>query len=186
EGPVDQTEMIPDSAKMMPIFSNTRLTWAIFLGIAIIIVIKYVFDNTAWGYDLKMVGENPSAAEYAGISVSHMTVLSMAISGSIAGLAGSTMVMGILHRFITNFSPGYGFTGIAVAVLGRNKPWGVLAAALLFGALESGGMSMQLFAKIPSDLMTVVQGLVILLVAAPIFIQVISGLITRKGAGSNE
>jgi len=81
------------------------------------------------------------------------------------------MVLGVLHRFITNFSPGYGFVGIAVAVLGRNMPWGVLLAALLFGALETGAISMQLFAKIPMDLMTIVQGLVILFVAAPSLIQ---------------
>lgn len=97
------------------------------------------------------------------------------------------MVLGVLHRFITNFSPGYGFTGIAVAVLGRNKPWGVFLAALLFGALEAGGMSMQLFARIPSDLMTIVQGLVIIFVAAPAFIQVIGKLIpVRRGAGLDE
>ncbi|MFW5976437.1 MAG: ABC transporter permease [Bacillota bacterium] len=181
-GPVDQTELIPEGARMARIFENTRLSWAILLGIAIIIIIRYLFNNTALGYDLKMIGENYQAAEYAGIPVSKMTVLSMFISGSVAGLAGSTMVLGVLHRFISNFSPGYGFTGIAVAVLGRNKPWGVLAAAILFGALEAGGMSMQLFAKIPSDLMTVVQGLVILFVAAPIFIQYISSFLKGKGA----
>jgi simple sugar transport system permease protein len=97
----------------------------------------------------------------------------MGISGAAAGLGGSVMVLGILNRFITNFSPGYGFTGIAVAVLGRNAPWGVLLAAFLFGILEAGGMSMQLFAKIPMDLMTVVQGLVILFVAAPALIRVL-------------
>ena len=97
----------------------------------------------------------------------------MTICGAVAGLAGSTMVLGVLYRFITNFSPGYGYTGIAVAVLGRNRPWGVFFSALLFGALESGGISMQLFAKIPMDLMTMIQGLVILFVAAPSLIQMI-------------
>lgn len=84
-----------------------------------------------------------------------------------AGLAGSTLVLGVLHRFITNFSPGYGFTGIAVALAARARPWGVIPAALLFGALQAGGLTMQLFARIPADLMTVIQGLVILFVAAP-------------------
>ncbi len=84
-------------------------------------------------------------------------------------------MQGVLHRFITGFSPGYGFTGIAVAVLGRNRPWGVLLAALLFGALQAGGTAMQLFARIPADLMTVVQGLVILFVAAPALIPLLLG-----------
>ena len=91
--------------------------------------------------------------------------------------------MGVLNRFITNFSPGYGFTGIAVAVLGRRKPWGVFLAALLFGALEAGGMSMQLFAKIPSDLMTVVQGLVILLVSAPALIRLLRPRLVKEVKG---
>jgi len=99
----------------------------------------------------------------------------MFLGGVTAGLAGSTMVLGVLHRFITNFSPGYGFVGIAVAVLGRNRPYGVLLSALLFGALEAGGISMQLFAKIPMDLMTIVQGLVILFVAAPSLIHIFIG-----------
>lgn len=170
-GPIDQTKMIPDAARFPELILRTRLTWAIVLGIVVIFIFDLLFKKTALGYDLQAVGENPTAAEYAGINPQRNMVIAMMLSGAVAGLAGSAMVMGILNRFITNFSPGYGFTGIAVAVLGRNTPWGVLLAALLFGALESGGMSMQLFAKIPMDLMTVVQGLVILFVAAPALIQ---------------
>lgn len=166
-GPIDQTPMIPEAARLAELIPYTRLTWAIFLGIAVIITIDLFFKKTPLGFDLQAVGENPKAAQYAGINSQKMTVISMSICGMVAGLAGSTMVLGVLHRFITNFSPGYGFAGIAVAVLGRNRPWGVLLAALLFGALDAGGISMQLFAKIPMDLMTIVQGLVILFVATP-------------------
>jgi simple sugar transport system permease protein len=170
-GPIDQTRMIPEAARLGELIPYTRLTWAIFLGIAVVVLLDLFFRKTALGYDLRAVGENTGAAEYAGINPKRMIVISMLISGMAAGLAGSTMVLGVLHRFITNFSPGYGFVGIAVAVLGRNRPWGVLLAAFLFGALEAGGISMQLFAKIPMDLMTIVQGLVILFVAAPFLIQ---------------
>lgn len=173
-GPVDQTAFIPKGAQLGELIPYTRLTWAIFLGIFIILLADLLFKKTSLGYDLQVVGENPSAAEYAGINPQRLVIISMFLSGAVAGLAGSTMIMGVLHRFITNFSPGYGFSGIAVAVLGRNKPWGVLLAALLFGALEAGGMSMQLFARIPVDLMTIVQGLVILFVAAPSIIQIFS------------
>jgi simple sugar transport system permease protein len=172
-GPVDQTVMVPEAARMRELIPYTRLTWAIILGVIIVFLIDYLLRSTSLGYDIMAVGENRMAAEYAGISVNKIMILTMGLSGAVAGLTGSTMVLGVFHRFITNFSPGYGFTGIAVAVLGRNKPWGVLMAALLFGALEAGGMSMQLFAKIPSDLMTIVQGLVILFVAAPAFIRII-------------
>lgn len=183
-GPVDQTRMIPESARMSELIPYTRLTWAIFLAVTVIIIVDYLFKNTSLGYDIQAVGKNRDAAEYAGIRADGIIILTMALSGAVAGLTGSTIVLGVLHRFITNFSPGYGFTGIAVAVLGRNKPWGVLLAALLFGALEAGGMSMQLFAKIPSDLMTIVQGLVIIFVAAPAFIQLLSK--SLRGADQSE
>ncbi len=186
-GPVDQTRMVPEQARIPTLIPNTRLSWALILGVFVIIAIKFLFSNTSLGYDLKAVGFNSFAAEYAGIPSDRIMVLTMAISGSVAGLAGSTVVLGVLNRFITNFSPGYGFTGIAVAVLGRNKPGGVLAAALLFGALEAGKISMQLSTDIPGDLLTVVQGLVILFVAAPAFIKLIStGLLRIKGSSSSE
>ncbi len=178
-GPVDQTRTIPTQARIPELIPNTRLTWAFVIGIGVILLIRYLFSNTSLGYDLQAVGANTSAAEYAGISVPRITVLTMTISGAVAALAGGTIVLGVLNRFITNFSPGYGFTGIAVAVLGRNRPEGVLAAALLFGALDAGKVSMQLFTDIPGDLITVVQGLVILLVAAPSFIRLFSSLFGR-------
>ena len=172
-GPIDQTPMIPQAARLAELIPHTRLTWAIFLGIALIVSIDLLFKQTALGYNLQAVGENATAAEYAGINSKKMIVISMTFCGMAAGLAGSTMVLGVLHRFITNFSPGYGFAGIAVAVLGRNSPWGVLLAALLFGALEAGGISMQLFARIPMDLMTMLQGLIILFVASPSLLKLI-------------
>ena len=166
-GPIDQTRMIPEAARLGELIADTRLTWAIGIAVALVVLTDLFLRKTALGYDLRAVGENTGAAEYAGINPKRMTVVAMLLSGAAAGLAGSTMVLGVLHRFITNFSPGYGFTGIAVAVLGRNRPYGVLPAAFLFGAMEAGGISMQLFAKIPMDLMTIIQGLVILFVATP-------------------
>jgi len=183
DGPVDQSDKIPEAARLPEIIAQTRLTWAIFIGIILIIIIYFFLNNTSLGYDLKAVGENSSAAEYGGIKSNKVIVYAMMLSGAVAGLTGSTMVMGVLHRFITNFSPGYGFTGIAVAVLGRNKPFGVLLAALLFGVLESGGSTMQLFAKIPSDLMTVVQGLVILFVSAPAVYKIINSHLSKVRGG---
>ena len=178
------TVFIPEAARLPELIPYTRLTAGILLAVALIAVIDWLYKRTSLGYDLQAVGENSQAAEYAGINASRILVISMVLSGAVAGLAGSTQVMGVLNRFITNFSPGYGFTGIAVAVLGRRKPWGVFLAALLFGALEAGGMSMQLFAKIPSDLMTVVQGLVILLVSAPALIRLLRPRLVKRGEGA--
>lgn len=166
-GPVDQTEMVPRAFWLPELIPTTRLTWALFIALGLVALSHWLLTRTSLGYELEAVGQNPGAAAYAGVPVARRTALAMALSGAIAGLAGSTMVLGVLHRFITNFSSGYAFTGIAVAVLARNNPWAVVPAALLFGALQAGGLSMQLFARIPADLMTVVQGLVILFVSAP-------------------
>ncbi|MBC7082650.1 MAG: ABC transporter permease [Firmicutes bacterium] len=182
-GPVDQTPLLPVGARLPELIPGTRVSWGIVLGVAAVMAVDYILRRTSVGYEIQTVGRNAAAAEYAGVNVPGRIVLAMVMSGAIAGLAGSSVVMGTLYRFITNFSPGYGFTGIAVAVLARNKPWGVLPAALLFGMLQSGGMSMQLFARIPADLMTLVQGIVILFVAAPALASMFLAR-SRAGAGT--
>lgn len=166
-GPLDQTVVIPAAARLPELVVTTRLTWALVIALIFVVSADFVLRRTTLGFDIELIGSNEEAAAYAGVDVARRTMLTMALSGALAGLAGSTLVLGVLHRFITNMSPGYGFTAIAVALVGRAKPWGVVPAAVLFGALQAGGMSMQLFARIPSDVMTVVQGLVILFAAAP-------------------
>lgn len=166
-GPVDQTALIPAHARLPELIAGTRLTWAVVIGVVLVAAVDWLLRRTSFGFDVVLVGSNPGAAVYAGVPVAARTVWTMAVSGAVAGLAGSTMVLGVLYRFIANFSPGYGFTAVAVALVARARPWGVLPAAMLFGALQAGGLTMQLFARIPADLMTAVQGLVILFVAAP-------------------
>ena len=166
-GPVDQTALIPQHARLPELVTGTRLTWALVIAVGLVAVVDWLLRRTSFGFDIELIGTNPGAAVYAGVPVPVRTMLTMSLSGAIAGLAGSTIVLGVLYRFITHFSPGYGFTAIAVALVARAWPWGVVPAAVLFGALQAGGMTMQLFARIPSDLMTAVQGLVILFVASP-------------------
>lgn len=166
-GPVDQTALIPQHARLPELIVGTRLTWAIIIAIVLVAIVDWLLKRTSLGFDFVLVGANAAAAIYAGVPVASRTVLTMALSGAIAGLAGSTIVLGVLYRFITHFSPGYGFTAVAVALVARSRPWGIVPAAVLFGALQAGGMTMQLFARIPADLMTAVQGLVILFVASP-------------------
>ena len=128
----------------------------------------YIFLwRTKWGYEIRVTGANPVAAEYAGIATGRQIVLAMAISGGLAGMVAINEVLGYRYRFYDGFSPGYGFTGIAVALLGRNHPVGVLLAALLFGALIRGGLFVDIFTdKVSKDLVLVLQALVILFVAA--------------------
>lgn len=166
-GPVDQTALIPAHARLSELIPGTRLTWAIVIAMVLAGLVDWLLRRTSLGFDIVLTGANRAAAEYAGVSLARGTVLVMTVSGAIAGLAGSTIVLGVLHRFITHFSPGYGFTAVAVALVARSRPWGVVPAAVLFGALQAGGLTMQLFARIPADLVTALQGLVVLFVASP-------------------
>jgi ABC-type uncharacterized transport system permease subunit len=128
----------------------------------------YVFLwRTKWGFEIRATGANPSAAEYGGISVKKQIVLAMAVSGGLAGMVAINEVLGYRYRYYQGFSPQYGFTGIAVALLGRNHPVGVLLAALFFGALTRGGLFVDIFTeKVSKDLVLILQALVILFVAA--------------------
>lgn len=128
----------------------------------------YVFLwKTKWGYEIRATGENPGAAEYGGISVRTQIVVAMAISGGLAGMVGINEVLGYRHRYYDGFSDNYGFTGIAVALLGRNHPAGVLVAALLFAVLQRGGVQVDAFtADVSKDIVQILQGLVVLFVAA--------------------
>lgn len=127
----------------------------------------YVFLwKTKWGYELRAVGENPPAAEYGGISISRNIVMAMVISGMLAGMVGINDVLGYRYRYYDGFSAGYGFTGIAVALLGRNHPVGVLLAAILFGALIRSGLFIDIFTdKVSKDWVVILQAIIILFVA---------------------
>lgn len=175
-----QTVAIPEVYMFGKLIPKTQLTTALFLGIAAAIIIYLFFKKTRLGYHIRAVGENGMAARAAGVSMAGLTVVTLAASGAIAGLAGVTEVLGKSGRFIDNFSPGYGFTGIAVAVLGNNKPCSILLSALLFGILEAGSMKMSYSAGISSNMVKVIQGLVILFVATPGIIKAIGGLRRKK------
>ncbi len=131
-------------------------------------VLVYIFLwKTKWGYEIRATGASPAAAEYGGISVRKQIVLAMSVSGGLAGMVAINEVLGYRYRYYDGFSSGYGFTGIAVALLGRNHPAGVVLAALLFGALTRGGLFVDIFTEhVSKDLVLVLQAMIILFVAA--------------------
>jgi simple sugar transport system permease protein len=123
--------------------------------------------RTRWGYEIRATGANPAAAQYGGIATGRQIVLAMSISGALAGMVAINEVLGYRYRYYDSFSAGYGFTGIAVALLGRNHPVGVILASLLFGALLRGGLFVDIFTEhVSKDLVMVLQGIIILFVAA--------------------
>lgn len=127
----------------------------------------FLLWRTRFGYELRVVGQNASAARFGGVSVSRMTIMAMMISGALAGLMGLNELLGDQHRLVGGFSQGYGFVGIAVAFMGRNHPVGIIIASLLFGALYQGGSEVGFeISTITNDVIIMIQGLVILFAGA--------------------
>jgi ABC-type uncharacterized transport system permease subunit len=135
---------------------------AIFLAIALVLFIAFLLKRTTLGYEIRAVGLNPTASECAGISVGKNTVLAMAISGAIAGLAGVNQVMGYKHRFRYGVFEGLGFDGIGVALIGKNNPFGVVVAALLFGVLDHGGLAIDVSTQVPREIILVLKATILI------------------------
>jgi simple sugar transport system permease protein len=161
-----ETAPIAASAVLPALISNTRLTAALPIAIALALALAWWLRRSVAGYELRAVGSAERAARYAGVDPGRVIVQAMAMAGALAGLAGATEVLGLLHRFNAGLSPGYGFTSIAVALLGGSDPIGVVFSAFFFGVLQNGALAMQALAGVPKDLVSVIEGLVILFVAA--------------------
>jgi len=174
-GWVAQTVKIAGSAELPRILAPTQLSAAIFVAAVVTVATQYLLKKTVVGYELRAIGLNPSAAENAGISIERGIIVSMVLSGTLAGLGGACEIMGIHRRFIQGFSPGYGWDGLAVALVGGLSPVGSFFAAILFGALRSGGNVMTRATGVPLDIVIILQALVILFVAAPKFIKALLG-----------
>lgn len=172
--PIMQTSMIGSGAhiarlgKFVPgLPERIPLNLAFVLALIACVLVYLFLWRTKWGYEIRATGSNPTAAEYGGISIRKQIVLAMAVSGALAGMVGINEVLGYRYRYYDGFSNNYGFTGIAVALLGRNHPVGVLLAALLFGMMIRGGIFVDAFTNhVTKDLVDVLQGIVILFVAA--------------------
>jgi simple sugar transport system permease protein len=177
-GWVAQTVVIFPSAQLPRILLPTQLSASIFLAVGLTLLIYYTLKKTTIGYEVRAVGLSPSAAESGGISPQKSMVLAFIVSGAIAGLGGAGEILGVHRRFIEGFSPGYGWDGLAVALIGRLHPIGMVFSAMLFGALRSGGMVMERATGVPHDIVFMLQALVVLFVAAP---RLIRFLLKRGG-----
>ncbi|HEV2501672.1 MAG TPA: ABC transporter permease [Mesorhizobium sp.] len=160
------------------------------VALAACAAITFLIWHTRWGYELRAVGANAAAASFAGVNVNRLVVQAICLSGGLAGLIAVNEIMGAQHRLMLDFALGYGFTGIAVAMIGANHPAGIMPAAILFGALYQGGASLSfLFPSVSRDVVTVLQGLVILFagglahVLRPISIAAVSALLEKSKAG---
>jgi len=146
-----------------------RLHIGLFMAIMAAVFVWWVLQQTTVGFGLRTVGANPNAARYAGINISRNIVMAMAFSGALAGLAGTIEVLGvsICRCLPLFFSSGYGFDSIAISLLGKNNPFGILISAFLFGAMRNGADTMELYSGVSKYVITIIQALVLLFVAAP-------------------
>jgi general nucleoside transport system permease protein len=159
-----QSDPIADAARL-PILPGTRLHAGLALALAAAAAMWYVFARTLWGFQLRAVGAGARAAEISGqIDARRVGAVALVVSGALAGLAGGIEVSGVSYALFQNLSPGYGFTGIAVALLARLHPVGVVATGVLFGGLEAGAGAMQRDAGVPAVAVYVVEAVVIVVV----------------------
>ena len=171
QGPLQESQHIyPQSdpiaeAARLPLLPGTRLHAGLVLALLGAVGLWYLFARTLWGFRLRAAGAGPRAAEISGrIDARRMAAVALLGSGALAGLAGGIEVSGVSYALFQNLSPGYGFTGIAVALLARLHPLGVVATGLLFGGLEAGAGAMQRDAGVPAVAVYVVEAVVIIVV----------------------
>lgn len=195
EGYNPVTAQIPDSAKLMRFFDNPiRFHIGFFIALLFAYLVYLLLFKTTWGFALRTVGANPRAARYAGMDIVKSTVVAMFLSGGLAGLAGANEVLGVNHNLALAFSSGYGFDAIALALLGKSHPLGVVLASILFGFLRNGAVQMQLTAGIPIDIISILQAAILAFIAAPAIIRSLYRLkepehdldaVTLRGWGGN-
>jgi simple sugar transport system permease protein len=175
---------LPRLSDMMTFLEPTRAHAGILIAVFMAVVVWAILRYTAAGYEARAVGFNPFAAQAGGISVAATTVKSLCFSGALAALAGASEVLGVHYRLFDQFSSGFGFTGIAVALLAKNNPLGVVPAAILFGALSAGAGTMQLEAGVSQKVISVIQGIIIFLIGAETIVTWAVGRMRRKKEAS--
>ena len=178
------SKIVEPTAALVPILTGLRANWGIVIALAAAVAVWWLLFRSTKGFEWRAVGFNPRAARYAGMSIAWSTVTSMLISGGLAGLAGAVVLLGGSGTLSPGFSPGYGFDGIVVALVGNTRPLGVVGAAFLFGALRAGATPMQAATGTPRDLVVIIQALVILFIAAPGLVRAIYRIRTERTTGS--
>ncbi|HQF69603.1 MAG TPA: ABC transporter permease [Anaerolineaceae bacterium] len=171
-GGMPVSPIIEKSAQIPQFFKTPiRFHLGFFIALAFAALVWWVLFKTTWGLNLRTVGTNPRAAKYAGMNIIATTIIGMAASGALAGMAGANEVLAVNRSMAIGLSAGYGFDSIALALLGNSHPVGVIFAALLFGVLKNGATKMMVVSTIPIDIVTILQAVILIFVAAPAIIR---------------
>ncbi len=160
----NQTRPVLESARLNRIVPDMRAHWGFLVAIMVLILFWFFLFKSKKGFEVRVSGQNTFAATYSGINTRRNILLIMFLAGGVAGLAGCIEIIGVQTRLVPVISPGYGFDGIAVSLIGNNAPWGIFFGALLFGAFRAGGNRMQMRTQTPITIISVIQALVIIAV----------------------
>ncbi|RUY27771.1 ABC transporter permease [Mesorhizobium sp. M7A.F.Ca.US.001.04.2.1] len=163
--PILATSYLPE------IFAFSRLNWGLVIGLVLAVGAALVFRYTKWGYGVTMVGSAPKFAEYGGVNVKRQGFLVLLLSGAVGGLAGGVETLGVHHRFMEGFAPGFGFDGLIAALLANGSPVATIFTALLFGALRNGSLLLEVDTSASREIITVIQALIILSVSAQVLVR---------------
>ena len=157
---------LSDLAAQVPDFRGLTLHLGFIIAIVAAVIIWFILHRSKWGYEIRLIGDNPKAAQYAGIPIKRNIILVMMVSGALAGLGGVSEISGVVHRLQGAISPGYGFTGIIIAWLAKLNPFAVILVSIFFGALLLAGREIQ-----PSGIPKMIQGIVLVcLIASDFFV----------------
>ena len=177
---------LPETAWLGQFLPGTRLHWGIIIAVLFAVAVYYFLYHSTYGYEIRTTGFNRKFAKFGGINIFTVIILSQVISGAIAGVGGMTEIMGIHRRFNWQMSPGYGWDGVIVAIIGRNHPILVIFASLFLSYIRVGGQILNLMADVPSELVSVIQSIIILLITAEAFLGQWKYRIIRREAEREE
>jgi len=161
-----ETSQILPSAYLPEIFSFSRLNWGLVVGLVLAVGVHLYFRHTPRGYAVTIMGQNVKFAEYGGVDIRRHIMMVLLASGAVGGLAGGIEALGVHHRFMEGFAPGFGFDGVIAALLANGHPIGTIGTALFFGALRSGSLLLEVDTNASREIITVIQALIILSVSA--------------------
>jgi len=168
------TEAIQASAKLPRFFRGSVLNAGFIIALLLVVVVQWFLFRTKQGYELRLVGMSRRFATYAGLPVRRSAVLGMLLSGALAGVGAASLILGFFGRFITLFSPGYGWDGIVISLLAKNTPIAVIPAALFYAALANGSLEMQAVTQVPSVLVAAIKGMIMFIVTIRVFLDLLN------------
>ncbi len=160
------TYPIAASARLLKLMPPYTVHLGLVIAVALALLLHFFIRRTRIGYELRVVGLSPSFARYGGVKTQLIGTIAFLLGGALGGICGATEILGVQGRFLSRFSPGFGFDGIVVALLAQNSPLGVIFGGLVLGALKAGGLAVERFSDVPRTVVIIVQGVIILLITA--------------------